>query len=84
MGINMKTYSTHELPVYQLIGDIVRVHWDGEQVEGGGIDEPTLQWCYDELVVPKDYTPEQAYAMGVPLEIAEGFLPENFVEDSHD
>lgn len=79
----MKTYSTHQLPTYQLIGDIVRVHWDEQQVEIG-MDEPTLQWCYEEIVVPKTYTPEQAEAIGVPTEIAKGFLPQNFVEDSHD
>jgi hypothetical protein len=76
----MKTYAARQLPTYQLIGDIVRVHWDGQTVV---IDEQE-QYCYEEIVVPKTYTPEQAAAIGVPPDIADGFLPENFVEDQHD
>ena len=79
----MKVYATKELPTYQLIGDVVRVHWNGEQVQTTGIDEIELQWCYDELVVPKTYTPAEALANGVPPELAAKFTPSNFVEDQN-
>ena len=79
----MKVYATRELPTYQLIGDVVRVHWDRKQVEVGGIDETGLQWCYEELVLSKNYTPEEALANGTPPDIAAGFIPSNFLEDKN-
>lgn len=79
----MKVYATRKLPTYQLIGDTVRVHWGEQQVEVGGVDEPTLQWCYEELALPKTDTPEKALANGVPPELAAGFIPSNFVEEQN-
>lgn len=79
----MKVYATRELPTYQLIGDVVRVHWDGEQVEVGGVEEPTFQWCYEELALSKTATPEDALANGLPPELAAGFIPSNFVEEQN-
>jgi hypothetical protein len=76
----MKTEAGWLLPVYQLIGPIVRVHWDYEELtredmDGGG----TTYWRATEMVVPKDATPEEALALGVPPDIAAEFKPENFV-----
>ena len=72
----MKVYSNNQLPIYQLIGNIVRVHWGETLITKDGVD----QFCYEELIVPKTYTPQEAEAIGVPNEIAINFLPENFVE----
>ena len=79
----MKVYASRQLPTYQLIGDIVRVHWDGQQVEVGGVVESELQWCYEELVLPKTATTEEALANGFPSEIAAEFKPKNFVEEQN-
>jgi hypothetical protein len=76
--INMKTQATWRLPVYQLIGPIVRVHWDYELIEREGMEGIETYWEMTELVVPNDATPEEALALGVPPAIAAEFKPENF------
>lgn len=74
----MKTEADWLLPVYQLIGPIVRVHWDYEELTKEGQDGETIYWRATELVVPKDATPAEALALGVPAAIAAEFKPENF------
>jgi hypothetical protein len=74
----MKTQATWKLPVYQLIGPIVRVHWDYEFIERQGMEGIEKYWEMTELVVPNDATPEEALALGVPSVIAIEFKPENF------
>ena len=43
-----------ELPVYQVIGPIIRVHWNYSQrtVEAWGEGEPRITWDAEEAVVP--------------------------------
>jgi hypothetical protein len=74
----MKTQATWKLPVYQLIGPIVRVHWDYEIIKREGMEGIETYWEMLELVVPKDATPEEALELGVPADIAAEFKPENF------
>jgi hypothetical protein len=71
----MKSYSGEKQSTYWLIGPIVRVHWNHEFVQG----DEYGQWVADEVVAPKDATPEEALALGVPPDIAAEFKPENFV-----
>jgi hypothetical protein len=77
----MKTQAGWKLPVYQLIGPIVRVHWDYELIEREGMDGLESFWEASEAVVPKDATPEEALALGVPFAIAAKFKPENFTQN---
>ena len=45
-----------ELPVYQVIGDKLRIHWDHQEVTVPAMDddsEPTTQWQCQEAVVKK-------------------------------
>jgi hypothetical protein len=81
MGNKMKTEAGWKLPVYQLIGPIVRVHWDYEELTKEDDMGLTTYWRATEMVVPKDATPEEALALGVPPEIAAEFKPENFVSN---
>lgn len=41
-----------ELPVYQVIGPVVRVHWNYSQRTVDGTDEPTIAYDAEEAVVP--------------------------------
>ena len=41
-----------ELPVYQVIGPVVRVHWNYSQRTVDGTDEPTIAYDCEEAVVP--------------------------------
>jgi hypothetical protein len=76
----MKTEAGWLLPVYQLIGPIVRVHWDYEELTREDMDGgKTIYWQATEVVVPKDATPAEALALGVPADIAAEFKSENFV-----
>jgi hypothetical protein len=56
----MLVQSTWELPVYQVLGPIIRVHWDyssriiESESEDGEPQEPTYQWSCREAVVPID------------------------------
>jgi hypothetical protein len=74
----MKTEADWLLPVYQLIGPVVRVHWDYEELTKERQEGDVTYWRATELVVPKDATPEEALALGVPASIAAEFKPENF------
>ena len=75
----MKVYASRQLPTYQLIGDIVRVHWNGEH----NVKEGQDTWSYNELVLPKTATPEEALFNGLPPDLAAGFVPSNFVEETN-
>jgi len=78
----MRTQATWKLPVYQLIGPIVRVHWDYGLIEREGMEGIETYWEATELVVPNNATPEEALALGVPPAIAAEFKPENFVSNT--
>ena len=45
-----------ELPVYQVIGPIIRVHWNYSQrtIEGAEGEEPRVTYDCEEAVVPLD------------------------------
>jgi hypothetical protein len=57
------------------------VHWDYELIEREGMDGLESFWEASEAVVPKDATPEEALALGVPFAIAAKFKPENFTQN---
>lgn len=50
--------ANHKLPVYQVIGPVVRVHWDYQEKEVGGMDvdsdSTVTMWDCQEAVVPVD------------------------------
>jgi hypothetical protein len=45
-----------ELPIYQVIGPVIRVHWNYSQrtVDFDFMDEPTIYYDAEEAVVPLD------------------------------
>lgn len=51
----LRVYSNWQLPVYQVIGPVVRVHWDYqmflEEVEN---QDPIEHWSAMEVVIPLD------------------------------
>ena len=51
----MHVTANWELPIYQVIGPVIRVHWNYSQrtVEGMG-DEPMIAYDAEEAVVPLD------------------------------
>lgn len=49
----MQVNADWELPVYQTIGPVVRVHWGYVSFMTDG-DNPSLTWTADEAVVPVD------------------------------
>jgi hypothetical protein len=53
----MLVNARHKLPVYQVIGPVVRVHWDYQEKQISGMDgEDSLStmWDCQEAVVPID------------------------------
>jgi len=47
----MKVYSSEQLPVYQVSGQELRIHWDAQEVSTSGIDdEPRTQWEQNEAL----------------------------------
>jgi len=40
----MKVYSSEQLPVYQVSGQELRIHWDAQEISTSGMDdEPRTQ-----------------------------------------
>lgn len=55
----MLVYADHQLEQFQVLGNIVRVHWDYQQYEVNDMDGTVrLAWKCEEAVVPTnaDYT----------------------------
>jgi hypothetical protein len=50
----MDVTANWELPVYQVIGPVVRVHWNYSQRTVDGMNEPTIAYDCEEAVVPLD------------------------------
>lgn len=46
----MKTYSDEQLPTYQVSGQLLLIHWDGQQVPAPSMGEPRMQWEQNEAV----------------------------------
>jgi len=47
----MKVYSSEQLPVYQVSGQELRIHWDAQEVSTSGMDdEPRTQWEQNEAL----------------------------------
>lgn len=46
----MKVYSDEQLPTYQVVGQTLLVHWDGEQVPAPSMVELRMQWEQNEAV----------------------------------
>lgn len=46
----MKVYSDEQLPTYQVVGQTLLVHWDGQQVPAPSMGEPRMQWAQNEAV----------------------------------
>lgn len=47
----MKTYSSEQLPTYQVSGQELRIHWDAKEVPAPGMDdEPHTQWEQEEAL----------------------------------
>jgi hypothetical protein len=46
----MKTYSSEQLPTYQVSGQELRIHWDAKEVPVFGMDEPQTQWEQQEAL----------------------------------
>ena len=56
----MQVTSNWELPVYQVIGPVIRVHWDYVHTTGeDDFDQPYDIWTAQEAVVPLDATREK-------------------------
>ena len=49
----MKSFSDTQPDVYQVIGDVLHIHWNIEQVPASSMGEPRTQWSADEAVVNK-------------------------------
>ena len=75
-----KTLSNRRLPEFQKIGVIVRVHWDYVESERDG----DVVWECWELVLPAEYTQEQAAKQGLPPDLAARFNSVNFVEEPNE
>jgi hypothetical protein len=55
MGNNMQVTANWELPVYQVIGPVNRVHWDYAHTTGEDeFQGPYDIWTAEEAVVPLD------------------------------
>jgi hypothetical protein len=55
MGDNMQVTANWKLPVYQVIGPVIRVHWDYTHTTGeDDFDQPYDIWTAQEAVVPLD------------------------------
>jgi hypothetical protein len=51
----MQVTANWELPVYQVIGPLIRVHWDYTHTTGeDDFDQPYDVWIAQEAVVPLD------------------------------
>lgn len=51
----MRVYATEKLPVYQVIGPRLRIHWDYDfEPREGMYGEDESQWSFQEAVVPVD------------------------------
>jgi hypothetical protein len=46
----MKVTSSWELPVYQVIGPVVRIHWNYQEIPA--TDETPAMWSCEEAIVP--------------------------------
>ncbi len=46
----MKTYSSEQLPTYQVSGQELRIHWDAKEVPAQGMDESSTQWEQQEAL----------------------------------
>jgi len=46
----MKTYSSEQLPTYQVSGQELRIHWDAKEVPAPGMDELSTQWEQEEAL----------------------------------
>jgi predicted Mrr-cat superfamily restriction endonuclease len=46
----MKVFSDSQLPVYQVIGQTLLVHWDAKEVPAPSMGEPRTQWEQNEAV----------------------------------
>jgi hypothetical protein len=46
----MKTYSSEQLPTYQVSGQDLRIHWDAKEVPAPGMDESAMQWEQEEAL----------------------------------
>lgn len=46
----MKTYSSEQLPTYQVSGQELRIHWDAKEVPAPGMDETATQWVQEEAL----------------------------------
>ena len=47
----MKVYSSEQLPVYQVSGQELRIHWDAQEVPAPSMDdEPRTQWEQNEAL----------------------------------
>lgn len=44
----MKVFSDSQLPVYQVIGQTLLVHWDAKEVPAPSMGEPRTQWEQNE------------------------------------
>lgn len=58
----MIVYADHELEVYQVLGPIIRVHWDYEQYEveiDSETNETKMAWKCKEAVVPLNATRDE-------------------------
>ena len=78
----MRVYATEKLPVYQVIGPRLRIHWDYAFETREGMDgEDESQWSFQEAVVPVDADRETILkavtALNGPAEeLAEGWFNE--------
>ena len=50
----MRVTANWELPIYQVIGPVIRVHWNYSHHTVDGMDEPTIAYDAEESVVPLD------------------------------
>jgi len=46
----MKTYSSEQLPTYQVSGQELRIHWDAKEVPAPSMGEPAMQWEQNEAL----------------------------------
>jgi hypothetical protein len=56
----IKVHSDNKLETFQILGPIIRVHWNHEQVEQEEMDNgKRVTWIADEIVVPSDISTEE-------------------------
>jgi hypothetical protein len=46
----MKVFSNTQLPTYEVSGQVLRIHWDAQEVPAPSFDEPRTQWEQNEAL----------------------------------